>query len=169
VLLAFHLSQYLAIPLFPIYFVNELGLTDEHIGIGTALFYLTVLIGSTQLSKLVRKSSHKAVTGWGVVGMSLYPLFLAFSSQVWEYYAISILGGLVWAMVGGAQLNYLLEACPPQDRPAYLAWYTIVLNACALVGSLLGPLMASVMGISWPWSWPASCAALSGAAILKWG
>jgi MFS family permease len=169
VLLAFHLSQYLAIPLFPIYFVNELGLTDEHIGIGTALFYLTVLIGSTQLSKLVRKSSHKAVTGWGVVGMSLYPLFLAFSSQVWEYYAISILGGFVWAMVGGAQLNYLLEACPPQDRPAYLAWYTIVLNGCALAGSLLGPTLATLMGLSAALIFAGIIRGLSGFAILKWG
>ncbi|HAE59192.1 MAG TPA: hypothetical protein DCG54_06720, partial [Anaerolineae bacterium] len=169
VLLFFHLSQYLAIPLFPIYFVNELGLTDEHIGIGTALFYLTVLLGSTQLSRLVRKTSHKAVTGWGVIGMSLYPFFLAFSSQVWEYYAISILGGLVWAMVGGAQLNYLLEACPPQDRPAYLAWYTIVLNACALAGSLLGPAMATVMGISLALILAGFLRALSGMAILKWG
>ncbi len=169
VLLAFHLSQYLAIPLFPIYFVNELGLTDEHIGIGTALFYLTVLLGSTQLSRLVRKTSHKAVTGWGVIGMSLYPIFLAFSTQVWEYYAVSILGGLVWAMVGGAQLNYLLEACPPQDRPAYLAWYTIVLNACALAGSLLGPVMATGIGISLALVVTGILRGFAGAAILKWG
>lgn len=169
VLLFFHLSQFLAIPLFPIYFVNELGLTDEHIGIGTALFYLTVLLGSTQLSRLVRKTSHKAVTGWGVIGMSLYPFLLAFATQVWEYYAISILGGLVWAMVGGAQLNYLLEACPPEDRPAYLAWYTIVLNACVLAGSLLGPVMAAVIGISLALVVTGFLRGLAGVAILKWG
>ncbi len=169
VLLFFHLSQYLAIPLFPIYFVNELGLTDEHIGIGTALFYLTVLIGSTQLSWLVRRIGHKSVTGWGVVGMSLYPFFLAFATQVWEYYAISILGGLVWALVGGAQLNYLLEACPPEDRPSHLAWYTIILNACALSGSLLGPVFASLMGISLALILVGFLRGLAGVAILKWG
>ena len=169
VLLFFHLSQYLAIPLFPIYFVNELGLTDEHIGIGTALFYLTVLLGSTQLSRLVRHIGHKGVIGWGVVGMSLYPFFLAFASQVWEFYAISILGGLVWAMVGGAQLNYLLEACPPEDRPAHLAWYTIIVNACALTGSLLGPAMAAAIGISMALILAGILRGLAGVAILKWG
>lgn len=169
VLLFFHLSQYLAIPLFPIYFVNELGLTDEHIGIGTALFYLTVLLGSTQLSFLVRRIGHKAVTGWGVIGMSLYPGFLAFAGQVWEFYAISILGGLVWAMVGGAQLNYLLEACPAEDRPAHLAWYTIVLNACVLAGSLLGPATAAAMGISAALILAGILRGLAGVAILKWG
>jgi MFS family permease len=169
VLLFFHLSQFLAIPLFPLYFVNELQLTDEHIGIGTAIFYLMVLLGSTQLSRMVGRTSHKFVTGWGVVGMSLYPLFLAFSTHVWEFYAISILGGLVWAMVGGAQLNYLLEACPPKDRPTYLAWYTIVVNACVLVGSLLGPLFATLMGISLALVFAAILRAFSGVAILKWG
>jgi MFS family permease len=169
VLLFFHLAQYLAIPLFPIYFVNELHLTDEHIGIGTALFYLTVLLGSTQLSRLVRLSSHKIVTGWGVVGMSLYPLLLAFSSQVWEYYAISVLGGLVWAMVGGAQLNYLLEKCPAQERSTYLAWYTIVLNACALTGSLLGPGLAALVGLPLALILTGLLRGLAGLAILKWG
>ncbi len=169
VLLFFHLAQFLAIPLFPLYFVNELGLTDEHIGIGTALFYLTVLIGSTQLSRMVRLSNNKIVTGWGVIGMGLYPLFLAFSGQVWEFYAISILGGLVWAMVGGAQLNYLLEACPPNDRPTYLAWYTIVVNGCVLAGSLLGPVLATSMGISAALLIAAILRGLAGITILKWG
>lgn len=169
VLLFFHLAQYLALPLFPLYFVNELGLTDEHIGIGTALFYLAVLLGSTQLSRLVRRIGHKSVTGWGVIGMSLYPLFLAFSSRVDEYYTISILGGLAWAMVSGAQLNYLLENCPPEDRPAHLAWYTIVLNACVLTGSLIGPAMSAGFGISAALIVAGILRGLAGIAIIKWG
>ncbi|MCI0552563.1 MAG: MFS transporter, partial [Anaerolineae bacterium] len=32
----FHLTQYIAIPIFPLYYVNELHLNDDHIGIGTA-------------------------------------------------------------------------------------------------------------------------------------
>jgi MFS family permease len=169
VLFFFHLAQYLAIPLFPIYSVNELRLTDEHIGIGTALFYLTVLLGSTQLSRLVRRLSHRGVTGWGVIGMSLYPLLLAFSSQVWEYYVISILGGLVWAMVGGAYANYLLEGCPEGDRPAHLAWYNLVANACILAGSLAGPALASAFGITAALVVAGVARALAGFAILKWG
>ena len=54
VFLAFHLAQYLAMPLFPLFQVRQLHLTDDQIGIGTALFYLTVLLGSTRLNELVR-------------------------------------------------------------------------------------------------------------------
>lgn len=169
VMLFFHLAQYLAIPLFPISFVKELHLSDEAIGIGTALFYLTVLIGSTQLLRLTRRLGHKGVTGWGIIGMSLYPLILAFSSQVWHYYLLSIVGGLVWAMVGGAYANYLLEKCPPADRPAHLAWYNVILNACVLAGSLAGPGIASLLGIGYALILAAALRALAGMTLLKWG
>src|SRR5687767_4575827 len=68
-MLGFHLTQYIAIPIFPLYLVNELHLNDDHIGIGTALFYLTVLIGSTQLRNYVHRSGNKNVTASGAIGM----------------------------------------------------------------------------------------------------
>ena len=51
-------------------------------------------------------------------------------------------------MVGGAIGNYILERSPENDRPAYLAWYNLALNAAILLGALLGPLMAERVGLS---------------------
>ncbi len=169
VMFAFHLAQFLAIPLFPIAFVRSLQLTDEHIGIGTAIFYLAVLVGSTQLNHLARRAGHKSITGWGVMGMAVYPILLALSSSVWHYYGLSALGGLAWALVGGASLNYLLENIPENDRPAHLAWYTIVLNACTLLGSLGGPAIAEWVGLSAALIAFGLLRGLAGFAILKWG
>ncbi len=167
--LGFHLAQYLAIPLFPVYNVRVLQLTDENIGIGTALFYLTVLIGSTQLARIVRRIGHKNVTGWGVAGLSLYPIFLASSGFVWHYYLVSSFGGFIWAMVGGGYANYLLEKVPENDRPAHLAWYTVVLNIAVLVGSLVGPVISDVIGIAAALILAGVLRFLAGMAILKWG
>lgn len=144
----FHLVQYLAIPLFPLYFVNALHLRDDQIGLGTALFYLTVMLNSTQLSRWVRRIGHKKVTGLGMLGMGLYPFLLSFSTHPWQYYAISVLGGCFWALAGGAYANYMLENIPPDDRPAHLAWYNLNLNASILLGSLLGPALANRNGLS---------------------
>lgn len=166
---AFHLSQFLAIPLFPIAFVRFLNLTDEHIGIGTALFYLAVLVGSTQLNRLVRRAGHKNITGWGVMGMAVYPILLALAANVWHFYGLSALGGFAWALVGGAYANYLLENIPEHDRPAHLAWYTIVLNACTLLGSLAGPAIAEAIGLSTALVLFGALRGLAGFAILKWG
>ncbi len=169
VMLAFHLAQFLAIPLFPIAFVRSLQLTDEHIGIGTAIFYLAVLAGSTQLNRLVGLAGHKNITGWGVIGMAVYPILLALSSTVWHFYGLSALGGFAWALVGGASANYLLENIPENDRPAHLAWYTIILNACTLLGSLAGPAIAEWVGLSASLIAFGLLRGVAGFAILKWG
>lgn len=169
VLFAFHLSQYLAIPLFSIYFVRQLHLSDDEIGIGTGLFYLMVLIGSHYLPHFVRRFGNKDITGWGVWGMALYPILLTFSTQVWQYYGISLIGGLVWSLAGGAYANYLLERTPADDRPAHLAWYNLILNAAVLLGSLAGPALANQIGLPSALILFGFLRLLSGLAILLWG
>lgn len=169
VMLAFHVTQYLALPIFPIYSVRVLHLTDENLGIATALFYLMVLLGSTQLNRLVSRIGHKNVTGWGVVGLAIYPALMAISSQVWHYYFLSVVGGLVWALVGGAYINYVIEKCPENDRPAYLSWYNIILNASVLTGSLLGPAIAAQINLPAALLLFGLLRGLAGFALLKWG
>lgn len=168
-LLAFHLTQYLATPIFPLYNVHILHLNDNHIGTGTAIFYLTVLIGSTQLGRIVSKLGHKGTTGWGVIGIAIYPLFLALSHQVWHYYLVSFIGGFVFAVVGGAYANYMLDNIPTHDRPPYLAWYNIILNAAILLGSLGGPAIADQIGLANALLLFALLRFLAGVVILKWG
>ena len=168
-MLGLHLTQYIAIPLFPLYYVNELHLNDDHIGIGTALFYLTVLIGSTQLRKFVHRSGNKNVTAYGVIGMAVYPFLLSMSGVVWHFYVISLFGGLVFALVNGAYANYMLEHIPAHDRPSHLAWYNIILNMAVLLGSLGGPVISDWLGLSASLILFSVLRLLSGIAILRWG
>lgn len=168
-LFAFHLTQYLAIPLFPLYNVRVLKLTDDHIGIGTALFYLTVLLGSTQLQNFTHRMGNKKLIALSVCAMALYPLLMAFSTQVWHFYGLSLIGGLTFAMVSGSYANYMLEYIPAHDRPPHLAWYNVVLNIAVLVGSLGGSAVADVVGLSTALLIFAALRFLAGLLILKWG
>jgi MFS family permease len=169
VMMGFHLAQYLALPLFPLYQVNQLHLTDEQIGNGSAIFYLIVLLGSTQLRAVVHKIGNRMVTAIGVIGMGFYPFIMAFSRTPLHFYGVSAMGGLSWALVGGAYANYMLERIPAHDRPAYLAWYNVILNASILTGSLLGPLIASQIGLVAGLFVFAAARFLAGIAIWKWG
>ena len=168
-LFAFHFAQYLAVPIFPIYNVRVLQLTDNHLGIGTACFYLTVLIGSTQLRRFAHKIGNKNLTGWSVALMAAYPFLLSMSSEVWHFYGISLIGGLGFAMVSGSYANYMLEHIPADDRPSHLAWYNVILNAAILIGSLVGPVIGDTMGLSQALLVTAALRFLSGLSILKWG
>ena len=169
VLFAFHLTQYLAIPIFPLYNVRVLNLSDEHIGIGTALYYLTVLLGSTQLRNIAHNIGNKKLTAWSVSSMSLYPLLLAFSTQVWHFYGLSLVGGFTFAMISGSYANYMLEHIPAHDRPSHLAWYNIVLIAAVLIGSLVGPAISDMIGLTSALLLFAALRFLAGLTILKWG
>jgi MFS family permease len=169
VLFVFHLAQYIVTPIFPLYNVRVLDLSDNALGIGTALFYLTVLLGSTQLRKISHGIGNKRLTGWSVAGLALYPLLLAFSTTVWHFYGVSLVGGMVFAMVSGSYANYMLENIPAHDRPPHLAWYSVILNAAVLIGSLAGPVISDGIGLMAALLLFAAMRFLAGLAILKWG
>lgn len=168
-LFGFHFAHNITTPLYPLYNVNVLLLNDNNIGIGTALYYFSMFLFSMQLNRVVRRLGHKGVTGWGVIGLAIYPLILAFSTQVWEFYAISILGGIAWAFAGGAYANYILEKIPPDDRPSHLAWYNMALNGAILLSSFVGPLIGDAMGLVAALLLFGVLRAMAGFSILKWG
>jgi len=168
-LFLFHFFHYLSSPLYPLYYVRELNLNDSHIGIGTALYYLTVLIASTQLSRIVQRFGHKKVTGWGAASMATYPIMLALSHNVFQFYALSFINGFLFALVNGAYANYMLENIPPHDRPSHLAWYTIIFNLALLGSSVIGPLLADSIGLVQALILFGLLRIVAGFNLLKWG
>jgi MFS family permease len=169
VLFGYHIMQYLAAPLFPLHYVNELKLTDNEIGIGNSLLYFTMLIGSTQLRTLVHRVGHRTATGLGVAGMAFYPMAIALSQQVWQFYLACFVSGFIFSVSNGSYANYLLDKTPADDRPTHLAWYNIILNIAILIGSLAGPYIADHIGLVMALMIFAAFRFLSGIAILKWG
>ena len=143
----FHFTQYLGIPLFPLFWVNVLDLSDQTISLGNGLFYIALFVGSTQIGRLSSQWGYKKAMVIGIMMMSLYPALTAATQTVPFFLFTSIVGGLAWSLVSGALGNYLLDEIPTDQRPGYLAWYNIALNAGILFGSLLGPLMADGWGL----------------------
>jgi MFS family permease len=169
VLFAFHVAQYLPIPLFPIYWVEKLHLSDQEISWGTAIFYATVLLGSIQLARLAQRLGNRRVTAVGAMLMSAYPALLALSRGLGLFLAASFVGGFGWSLMSGALNNYVLERVPQDDRPAHLAWYNLVLNAAILIGSLAGSFLAGKLELSTALALFAVCRLLAALSILRWG
>ena len=144
----FHFAQFLPTPVFPLYWVNSLHFSDGVISIGSAIFNSAVLIGSLQISHLVKRWGNHTLMVFGVLLMSLHPLVTAFTTNLPAFLLASLIGGVAWSLVGGAVGNYLLEQVPNTDRPAYLAWYNLALNAAVLLGSLGGSWLAKEIDLS---------------------
>lgn len=169
VLFAFYLAVHLAVPLFPFHWVNQLHLADQEIAWGTAVFYVSVFVGSTQLARLTRRLGNQRATAIGVLLMSSYPGLMSVSRGLDLFLVASAAGGLGWSLVGGALTNYLLERIPADDRPAHLAWYNLALNAALLLGSLAGPFVAGLIGVPVALLLFAALRCLAALAILRWG
>ncbi len=146
-LFVFHFTQYLAIPLFPLYWVRELELSDKIISLGTAVFYVTVLLGSMFLGNLTHQLGNKRIFALGATIMSSYPLLTSLTQETSFFLFTSAVGGVAWSLAGGAIANYILERIPGEDRPPYLAWYNLAFNGGILLGSLGGPLLANIIGL----------------------
>ena len=146
-LLIFHLTLFLAAPLFSLYMVNDLGLTDSQISFGTAIFYVAMLAGSLSLDGLARRWGNQKVTALGAFFFGCYPLVMALWRSVWGFMAASPFGGLGWGLAGGAMINWLLERVSPTERAASLVWYNLAINGAMLVGSLLGSAGGEWLGV----------------------
>lgn len=148
VLFAFHIAQYLAIPLFPLVWVNKLHFSDEVIAASQAFFYVSVFFGSMYFAHISQRLGNQITVAVGIGLLALYPLITSVMREPWTLMVVSLLGGMGWSLVGGGIGNYLLERAPEDDRPAHLAWYNLALNAGILIGSLGGPLLADVAGLT---------------------
>lgn len=165
---AFHLMQYLPIPLFPIFSVQVLQVSDQIISISSAIFYGFVFVASTQLPKIVRRLGNQRTTGLGLISLAVYPIMLALARDQWLYLAANMFGGSGWALASGSMYNYGLEQASPHPPAPYLAWFTLAANAGMLLGSLAGPLVAGWIQIRWALALFAAVRLITGIIIARW-
>ncbi len=165
---AFHLAQFLPLPLFPIFAVRVLQVPDQTISIANAIFFLAMLVGSSQSVRLVARIGTQKLTGLGLMFLAGYPLVLSLSYDPAPYLAAHLLGGTGWGFASSAMFNFVLEKAEPKTRAAHLAWFNLFANAGILLGSLMGPLVGNLIGIRAALVAFAMIRFLTGFNILRW-
>ncbi|MGD8634209.1 MAG: MFS transporter, partial [Anaerolineales bacterium] len=145
--LVFYSFQFLPIPLFPLFFVNDLALSDGLISLGSALFYSSMFLSSLITARMTMRYSHRGMLILGGLLYGTYPLFNGLASGVGLYLFAAFTGGIVWSIVNSGLVNYLMERVPEDDRPAHMAVHNIVLNTGMLIGALGGPLLVGAFGL----------------------
>ena len=168
-LFCFHISQWLVIPVVPLFSVNYLGLNDFQIGLAGGMFNLIVFVSSFYLSAVTGRIGNHRSTAFSVMGLGLYPLVLAVSREFPLYIVAHLLGGVSYGILAGALFNYLAENIPEESRAASVSWYILASNGSILVGSLLGPQIAGWIGFPLAMGLFGVLRVLSGMAILRWG
>jgi MFS family permease len=168
-LFAFHVTQWLVIPLTPLLAVHQLNLSDFQISLGASIFSLVTFGFSFQAVRIISRLGNRKVAGLGMIGIAVFPLILSFAHGFDLFLLAHLIGAVSWSVLAVALLNYLLENTPERDRSVYMSYYIVASNAAILLGSLLGPLIASQIGYSPALAIFALLRALAGIAVLLWG
>lgn len=166
--LLFYLGQATPVPLFAKMQVDQLKLSDGVISVGTAAFNGLMLIGSLQLARLTRRFGHRRVFAITALLYGAYPLLLGLAEDNVLFFAASILGGAITGVMGGAQVNRLMERIPNDDLPAHMALNNMAGNIALLAGSMLGPLLADALGLREAMLFSAGLRVLAGVALIRW-
>lgn len=167
--LVFYTFQYFGVPIFPMYYVNGLHLTDGQISLGTAMFHGTMMIGSLFLNRLSISLGHRRVMLLGVFLLALFPLLLAFSRDASLFYIACLLGGSIFTFLNGGLINRLMERVPNSDRPAHMALHNLALNLGILAGSMLGSLFGEWIGLREALFLTVGLRLLAGILLWRWG
>ncbi len=143
----FYTFQYFPQPIFPLFYVNDLNLTDGMISLGTAVFHGAMVICSLYLSRASARWGHRKLMVWGALLFAQYPLMLWLGHNAIWYYAACLIGGGVYAFLSGGLINRLMQRVPADDRPAHMALHNLALNLGILAGSMLGPVVGEWIGL----------------------
>jgi MFS family permease len=166
--LLFYTFQYLSVPIYPLFFVNQLHLTDGQIGLANAIFYTAMMLASIALSWLTAQIGHRWILILGALMYGLYPLLVGLAQNAALVWVASVAGGAAWALANGGLLNRLMERTPEDDRPAFMAFHNVALNLGIFCGSLAGPVLATSLGLRDGLLFSAGMRFLAGILFILW-
>ncbi|MEA3346031.1 MAG: MFS transporter [Chloroflexota bacterium] len=137
----------LPMALYNVYYVRYLNASDGWIGLRSTLASLTPLIGYRIWPRLIDRWGTRKVLAFGASVTMLFPLLTGLSGSLTALLGVVVVHGLlVPAMVLG-HYNMLLQVCPVQRRPSYIAGYAIVANIAAFLAPMLGVQLLEVTSI----------------------
>ncbi len=166
--LLFYTFQYLGIPLFPIYQVRVLNLSDSVISLGNGLFYAAMFLLSIRIMEISTRLGHRRVLISGAIIFFSYPLLLGLAQGPGLFWVASLMGGGAWALTNAGLTNRLMERVPEQQRPAGMTLHNLALNLGILAGSLGAPLAANRFGLQPSLFLDAGLRLLAGILFIFW-
>jgi MFS family permease len=144
----FHLGLYGAIPLFSIYWVRELHLSDAWISVLTVVWNASSVLASLAAPALIRRQGNRRVLAWSSAALALYPIGTACSRSAYPLLFLALAGGVVGALMGITLFNRLIEVAPAARRASYVGLYNAAINGAVFGAPLVTTTLAGAKGVA---------------------
>jgi hypothetical protein len=142
----FNWGMTLAIPLFPLYWVRELGASDFWIGLINTVNSGIVMVGYFLWSIVARRRGNGFVLRLCAFGLVLYPLLTGLTHTVPPLVFYAALAGIFGAGLNLVLFDISLATCPPERTASYIALYQFTTYVATLMAPLAAPFLAEALG-----------------------
>ena len=138
----YRIALNLPAPLFSLFWVNDLRAPDTLIGLRGTVGFSALVVGYTYWGRSANRMGHRKVLIISALGLAFYPVLTALSpTSVWLLPA-AVIWGLTASGIDVGLFDLMLAIMPTKRQPLFAAVYSIMGNAAAFVGPLLGALLA---------------------------
>jgi len=143
----FQWGLYMPSALYAIYRIKYLGASDTWIGLLSMAHSAVTIVAYFYWGKVIRRKGNRFVLGVSSLGALLYPVLTGLSPRIEPLLLVSVIGGIFGAGFNLSFFNTLLDVCPRERRPSYVAMNTALINVAAFLSPLLGASLASRLDI----------------------
>jgi len=143
----FHWGLFLPAALYPIYWVKHLHASDSWIGLMATFSNATTVLAYLLWGRVAARRGNRPILFVSTLGLVLYPVLTGLSPSVEPLLLVAIIGGAFTAGVNLTLYSTLLEVCPRERRPTFIALYTVLINVAGFLGPMLGTCLADHLDI----------------------
>lgn len=135
----FVMGTALAVPLFPLYYVNVVQANDAWIGIINTAKAATTIVGYFFWANQSRQRGGKFVLLWVTFGLAIYPILAAFTRQVEWLVLYAGLAGIFQAGLELVFFDELMKTFPAK----YSATFVGLMHSVQYVAQVIAPLVGT--------------------------
>lgn len=143
----FHWGLYMPSALYPIYRVKNLGASDTWIGLLSMVDNAVTIFTYYYWGNVASRKGNRLVLLVSSLGLIFFPVLTGLSPRIEPLLLVSVIGGIFGAGFNLGFFNTLLEVCPKERIPSYVAVNTTLVNVAAFLAPLLGTSLANLLDI----------------------
>ena len=144
---AFRVAFSMSVPLFSLYWVNELGASDGLIGLRGTAGYAALVIGYLTWGKMAHRVKHRRVLLISVLLYGLYPISTALIPSAPWLLPVAVIWGVALSGVDMGLFDLMLAVAPKDKMPRLSSVLNLVSNAAAFIGPMLGVMLSNATSI----------------------
>lgn len=144
--LIFNIAPWTAVALQPIYFVRELGATDQWLGIWFAITNGGAILGNLIWPRMMEKQGFQKTMTIAALLSSLYFFAIGLVPDLSYILFFALCIGMINPGIDVSHFNILLQVCSPQRRALAMGVFVTIMNLGLMGSSLMVAPMVDWIG-----------------------